>query len=144
MVASWYSYREPGTGRLVDGPQLPWEEGYSGPYSTLRIATAEGGTVSGHTARVVKPGEPVELAFSAKPGFQFLGATGTCDMIVDENIVRIESVDFDCRVEPSYEQQEGSSDIFRFSLEEPVQDNVYAGVGNLRGLGGSDSGNREN
>ena len=133
VIASWYSYRDPATGRLVDGPQLPWEEGYSGPYSTLRIATAEGGTVSGHTARVVKPGEPVELAFSAKPGYQFLGATGTCDMIVDENIVRIESVDFDCRVEPSYEQQEGSSDIFRFSLEEPVKDNVYAGVGNLRG-----------
>ena len=81
----------------------------------------------------MKPGEPVELAFSAKPGYQFLGATGTCDMIVDENIVRVESVDFDCRVEPSYEQQEGSSDIFRFSLEEPVKDNVYAGVGNLRG-----------
>ena len=99
----------------------------------IRVATAEGGTVGGHTARVVKPGEPVELAFSAKPGFQFLGATGTCEMIVDENIVRIESVDFDCRVEPSYEQQEGSSDIFRFSLEEPVKGNVYAGVGNLRG-----------
>ena len=133
VTASWYSYRDPGTGRLVDGPQLPWEEGYSGPYNTLRIATAEGGGVSGHTARVVKPGEPVELAFSAKPGFQFLGATGTCDMTVDENIVLIESVDFDCRVEPSYEQQEGSSDVFRVALEEPVNGEIHSGVGNLRG-----------
>ena len=133
VTASWYSYRNPATGRLVDGPQLPWEEGYSGSYSTLRIATAEGGTVSGHTARVVKPGEPVELAFSAKPGFQFSGATGTCDMIVDENVVLIESVDFDCRVEPSYEQQGGGSDVFRMTLEEPVNGEIHSGVGNLRG-----------
>ena len=81
ISSSWFTYRNPKTNDLVEGAHLPWEEGYTGDYFTVRVAAAEGGAVDGHTSRVIKSGQGLELNFIAEPGYELISVSGTCDSI---------------------------------------------------------------
>ena len=140
ISSSWFTYRNPETNDLVEGVHLPWEKGYTGDYFTVRVAAAEGGAVDGHTSRVIKSGQGLELNFIAEPGYELISVSGTCDSDLAGNTATVSAVNFDCRVEPTFEAQTASEDTLRVSLEEPVDGEVHSGVGNLRGWAVASSG----
>ena len=140
ITSSWFTYREPSSKQAIEGLHLLWEDGYSGSYSTVRIATAEGGAVVGHTSRVLKSGQSLELSFLENRGFEFKGVSGTCPAEVDGKSVTVVDVIYDCRIQPVFEAVAVSGDTLRVSLEEPVANSVYSGVGNLRGWAVATSG----
>lgn len=133
IISSWFTYLEPVNRTAIEGPHMPWDASYEGSYSTVRIASSQGGSVEGHTARIVKATESVAFTFAPEPNYFLTDAVGTCEMRVEGTTVTVETPDFDCRVEPIFEKQVASDDTFEVTLEEPGAGAVYSGVGNLRG-----------
>jgi hypothetical protein len=133
VVESWITYFNPVTDHLVESVHLEWDDSYSGEYDLVRIATSDGGTIQGHSARRLRRGTAAEIDFIAEPGFRLASVTGTCQGSLSGSTFTITESISTCALDAIFESSGSDNDTFRLALEEPVADSVYAGVGNLRG-----------
>ena len=133
VVETWWNYVNPLTEELIESVHFDWDDGYTGEYDVIRIATSEGGSPEGAPSRSVRRGEAIQIEMVAKSGFQLASVTGTCDGTLNGSTFTIAESGSDCLVEASFEAATTPGDTFRVVVEEPGNGSVYSGVGNLRG-----------
>ena len=132
-VESWFTYYDPTSDKLIESVHLLWDDDYSGTYAEVRTASSAGGAVEGHTARIVRTGEPLTVNFVPSSGFALSSVKSSCGGSLQDNAFTVDQATSDCLLEPVFEAVLVGGDTFRLSLEEPVSGSVYSGVGNLRG-----------
>tara|TARA_B100000035_G_scaffold77224_1_gene64422 strand:+ start:49 stop:906 length:858 start_codon:yes stop_codon:yes gene_type:complete len=132
-VESWFTYYDPTSDKLIESVHLLWDDDYSGTYAEVRTASSAGGAVEGHTARIVRTGEPLTVNFVPSSGFALSSVKSSCGGSVQGSAFTVNQVTSDCLIEPVFEASVTPGDTLRVSLEEPVRGDTYSGVGNLRG-----------
>ena len=132
-VESWWIYEDPISGQSIESMHLRWDNQYDGAYSRVNISTSEGGTADGHTARLLREDEALQLTFVTEPGYQLVGVDSTCGGALSGDIFEVDQVLHDCLIEPRFEMALTPGGTLRVLLEEPVSGSTYSGVGNLRG-----------
>jgi hypothetical protein len=64
------TYQDSTSGKLVESVHLRWDDDFEGNYAQVRIAGASNGSVTGQTARQVKPDESLSVVFTPAAGFR--------------------------------------------------------------------------
>ena len=132
-VESWVTYEDRLSGKLVESLHLRWDDSYEGSYARVDVATHPGGTVSGHTSKLVLPDETLVLQFEPEPTYRLEAVESSCGGSLSGNTFSLSSVDSDCRIEPRFESVLAPEERLEVLLEEPGASAVYSGIGNLRG-----------
>ena len=130
---SWVTYQDSISGKLVESLHLRWDDNFEGNYAQVHIAEADNGSVTGQTARQVKPDESLSVVFTPSAGFRLAEVKGTCEGALQGNVFDVLPTNVDCLIEPTFTPVIGTGKTLRIALEEPVIDSVYSGIGNLRG-----------
>jgi hypothetical protein len=130
---SWVTYQDSTSGKLVESVHLRWDDDFEGNYAQVRIAGASNGSVTGQTARQVKPDESLSVVFTPAAGFRLAEVAGSCQGSLQGNQFNLLPTAVDCLIEPIFAPVLSTGKTFRVLLEEPVIKSVYSGIGNLRG-----------
>lgn len=130
---SWVTYQDSTSGKLVESVHLRWDDNFEGNYAQVRIAGASNGSVTGQTARLVKPDESLSVVFSPAAGFRLAEVTGSCQGSLQGDHFTLLPTAVDCLIEPTFSPMLSTGKTLRVLLEEPVINSVYSGIGNLRG-----------
>lgn len=130
---SWVTYQDSTSGKLVESVHLRWDDNFEGNYAQVRIAGASNGSVTGQTARQVKPDESLSVVFTPAAGFRLAEVTGSCQGSLQGDQFNLLPTAVDCLIEPTFSPVLSTGKTFRVLLEEPVINSVYSGIGNLRG-----------
>jgi hypothetical protein len=115
---------------------LLWDDSYEGAYARVNTTASEGGAVEGHTSRVVKAGEPLTLTFVPAEGHTLTSVDSSCGGELQGISFQVDSITTDCRFEPEFvlSSPPTTDPFLEVRLEEPANDDVLSGVGNLRGF----------
>ena len=130
---SWFTYVDPSTDALIESVHLRWDPDALEDYQRVNIVSAVGGSVDGHTARMVSADEPLLLTFTASLGYQLGRVESSCGGSLQGNNFVVAAVTADCLIEPVFQATDGPSETLSVVLEEPGAGAVYSGIGNLRG-----------
>ena len=130
---SWVTYQDSTSGKLVESVHLRWDDNFEGSYAQVRIAGASNGSVTGQTARQVKPDESLSVVFIPAVGFRLAEVTGSCRGSLQGDQFNLLPTAVDCTIEPTFAAVLSTGKTLRIALEEPVINSVYSGIGNLRG-----------
>jgi hypothetical protein len=130
---SWVTYQDSTSGKLVESVHLRWDDNFEGNYAQVRIAGASNGSVTGQTARQVKPDESLSVVFTPAAGYRLAEVTGSCQGSLQGDQFNLLPTAVDCLIEPTFAPVLSTGKTFRVLLEEPVVNSVYSGIGNLRG-----------
>ena len=135
-VESWFTFYDPTTDKLIESLHLMWEDSYEGDYARVNTASSDGGAVEGHTARLVKEGEPLALNFVPAEGHTLVGVQSSWGGALQGTVFQVDSISSDCRIEPEFvlSVPPTTDPFLAVRLEEPVDGDVLSGTGNLRGF----------
>ena len=135
-VESWFTFYDPTSDKLIESLHLMWDDSYEGAYARVNTTSSDKGAVEGHTARMVKVGEPLTLDFSPAEGHELAGVESSCGGTLQGTAFQVDSISSDCRIEPEFVSSvPPTTDPFlAVRLEEPVDGDVLSGTGNLRGF----------
>lgn len=131
-VESFTRFYNPLTDEIVQSESLFWDENYTGEYSSIRIATGQGGSVSGNTAHSVRIGSSKTFTFTPDVGYEAAGIHSNCSGQKIGNRYRVDVGQDDCFVEASFNQV-AVGETLRVSVETPAEGQVYSGIGNFQG-----------
>ena len=71
-------YLHPGTGQTVETAVHEWDAGYEGDYRGLRVASGDGGTVSGNPSQSVRVGSSHTFDFTPDSGYTLTDIQSNC------------------------------------------------------------------
>jgi hypothetical protein len=98
---SFFRYRHPTTGELIEGPRFQWSETYI-PQSEVRIAYTDGGKPIGNTVRMIPVGNEEDVVFQPDRGFALDEIKSTCEGISISGGFRVRATLDPCLLEASF------------------------------------------
>lgn len=93
---AYYAYKNPETGKLIEGTHVFFDNQYSGDYAIVRAAAGPGGSVVGNPSSHTRVNAGTEIAFQPDYGYQLNNVTGTCPGSLHYNVYTAEPVYGDC------------------------------------------------
>ena len=104
-VESYWRYYHPITDEIVQVASLKWDENYNGDFSTIRLASTNGGRVEGHTERFVERGSKQTVNFIADDGFVLDSFRSSCYGQQNDTTVTVDVGPDDCRIEAVFKEK---------------------------------------
>ncbi len=71
-------YLHPETGQIVQTATHEWDDSYEGEYTTVRVASGQGGSVSGNTIQSVRVGSSQTFTFTPVGGYDVANIQSNC------------------------------------------------------------------
>jgi hypothetical protein len=125
-------YLHPETGQIVQTATHEWDDSYEGEYTTVRVASGQGGSVSGNTIQSVRVGSSQTFTFTPVGGYEVANIQSNCSGSKSGNSYTVDVGQDNCFVEAAFSQV-AVSETLRVSIETPANGQVYSGIGNFQG-----------
>ena len=93
---AYYVYKNPETGKLIEGTHVFFDNQYSGDYAIVRAAAGSGGSVVGNPSSHTRVNADTEITFQPNYGYKLSNVSGTCPGSVHYNVYTAEPVYGDC------------------------------------------------
>jgi len=129
---AFHSYLHPETGQVVETMIHEWDDTYEGEYRDVRVASGQGGSVSGNPAQSVRVGSSRTFTFTPESGYELSGIQSNCSGRRSGNSYTVDVDQDNCFVEATF-QQAAASETLRLSIETPADGQVYSGIGTFQG-----------
>jgi len=125
-------YRHPVSGQVVETDELEADLDFDGEYRRVRVASGQGGSVSGNPAKSVRVGSSQTFTFTPDNGYAVASIQSNCSGRKSGNSYTVDVGQDDCFVEASFVAV-ADEEVLRLSIEAPKSGVTYSGVGTLRG-----------
>ena len=129
---AFHRYLHPETGQIVETTTHEWDDSYDGEYRTVRVASGQGGSVSGNTTKSVRVGSSQTFNFTPNSGYVIDSIQSNCSGQRNGNSFTVDVGQDNCFVEAVFQEVEDQGEL-RLSLETPVQRQTYTGIATVRG-----------
>ena len=129
---AFHRYLHPETGQIVETTTHEWDDSYDGEYRTVRVASGQGGSVSGNTTKSVRVGSSQTFTFTPNSGYVIDSIQSNCSGQRNGNSFTVDVGQDNCFVEAVFQEVEDQGEL-RLSLETPVQRQTYTGIATVRG-----------
>lgn len=125
-------YRHPETGAIVETETHEAASDYDGEYRTVRIASGQGGSVTGNPAQSVRVGSSKAFTFTPDSGYSLAGIESNCTGRRTGNSYTVDVGEDNCFVQAFFDK-EAQAATLRLSIENPAEGQTYSGVGTFQG-----------
>ena len=132
FIEAFHRYRHPTTGEIVQAKTEEFDLGYNGDYREVRVASGQGGSVSGNPAQSVRVGSSKTFTFTPDSGYSLAGIESNCTGRKSGNSYTVDVGQDNCFVEATF-QQVAASETLRLSIENPASGLRYSGIGTFQG-----------
>ena len=132
-------YYHPITDEVVQLESLEWDADYDGEYRAVRVASGQGGSVSGNPTQSVRVGSSQTFNFTPNNGYVISSIQSNCSGRRNGASFTIDVGQDDCFVEATFLTAEDQGEL-RLFLETPVQRQTYTGIATIQGWAIADEG----
>ena len=99
---AFFRYLHPETGQIVQTATHEWDDSYEGEYTTVRVASGQGGSVSGNTTQSVRVGSSQTFTFTPVGGYEVANIQSNCSGSKSGNSYTVDVGQDNCFVEASF------------------------------------------
>lgn len=124
-------YEHPETGDVVETETHEAALDYDA-YRTVRVASGQGGAVSGNPTQSVRVGASHTFTFTPDNGHAVASIESNCSGRKTDNSYTVDVGQDNCFVEATF-QQVAVGETLRMSIETPADGQVYSGIGTFQG-----------
>lgn len=132
FVEAFHRYKHPTTGKIVEAMAEQFDLGYDGDYRKVRVASGQGGSLSGNPAQSVQIGSSQLFTFTPDDGYALASIQSNCSGRKSGNSYTVDVGQDDCFVEATFNQV-AVGETLRLSIETPADGQVYSGIGTFQG-----------
>ena len=129
---AFHRYVHPETGQIVETITHEWDDSYEGEYRDVRVASGQGGSVSGNPTQSVRVGSSQTFTFTPDSGYALASIQSNCSGKKSGNSYTVDVGQDDCFVEATF-QAVAEEATLRLLIEGPKSGESYSGIGTLRG-----------
>ena len=132
FTRGFFRYRHPVSGQVVETDELEADLDFDGEYRRVRVASGQGGSVSGNPAKSVRVGSSQTFTFTPDNGYAVASIQSNCSGRKSGNSYTVDVGQDDCFVEATFNQV-AVGETLRLSIETPADGQVYSGIGTFQG-----------